>query len=202
MTTDPYAKWQETYKTRPISAVIDFAKKAADYLHEQPSASILDIGCGDGRDANFLTEQGFAVTAIDFSDVAIERVKALNPAINAHVMDTTKMDFPDASFDAIYAHLSLHYFDDTTTTAIFENIRRMLKPGGLFFVKCKSTKDPYYGVGEEVGPNMFLHGHLRHLFTPDYMRTQLADFTILTLDETSADYDGKTSAFVEAVAKK
>lgn len=200
--TDPHAKWQETYKTRKMSAVVDFAKQVSEYLHEKQGASVLDIGCGDGRDADFFATQGLNVTAIDFSEEAIERVKKLNPAIDARVMDTQHMDFPDASFDAVYAHLSLHYFDDATTTTIFENIRRMLKPGGLFFVKCKSTKDPYYGMGEEVGPNMFLHGHLRHLFTPDYMRTQLADFTILTIDETSADYDGKTSAFVEAVAKK
>ncbi len=214
MTTDPKTQWNAKYQSKKTVDALDFTKHAAALLHEEftknaanllgdkTNVSILDIGCGDGRDANFFAEQGLHVTAIDFSEEAIERVKKLNPAIDARVMDTTNMDFPDASFDAVYAHLSLHYFDDATTAAIFANIHRMLKPGGLFFVKCKSTKDAYYGEGEKVGEHMYVRSNMRHFFTPEYMQKQLADFTVLTLDETSAEYDGKTSAFVEAVAKK
>lgn len=214
MTTDPQAHWNKTYQSRAMVGALEFtkqaaallhekfAKSAADLLHTRPNVSILDIGCGDGRDAHFFAEQGLIVTAIDFSSEAIERVKKLNSAIDARVMETQRMNFPDASFDAIYAHLSLHYFDDVTTTAVFRNVYRMLKPGGFFFVKCKSTKDTYYGEGERVGEHMYVRSYLRHFFTPEYMRKQLNDFTVLTLDETAAEYDGKTSAFIEAVAIK
>ncbi len=200
MTTDPHAHWNTTYKTRGIVAVVEFAKKAVERLNA--NASILDIGCGDGRDSVYFASLGHNVTAIDFSEEAIARVRKENPSIDSRVMNTTKMDFPDASFDAVYAHLSLHYFDDATTEAIFQNIRRMLKPGGLFFVRCKSTKDVFFGEGERVGENMFLRGHLRHFFTPDYMRKQLKDFEVLLLEETTAEYNGRMSAFVEAVARK
>jgi SAM-dependent methyltransferase len=125
-------------------AVVDFAKKAGECLTEKPHASILDIGCGDGRDAAYFTSLGHHVTAIDFSEEAIARVRARTTSIDARVMETQSINFPDVSFDAIYAHLSLHYFDDTTTNIIIKNIRRMLKPGGFFFVRCKSTKDPGY----------------------------------------------------------
>lgn len=200
MTTDPHAHWNTTYKTRGIVAVIEFAKKASAHL--KANTSILDIGCGDGRDAAYFATLGHHVTAIDFSEEAIERVQKLNSTIDARVMNTTNIDFPDTSFDAVYAHLSLHYFDDATTEAIFQNIRRMLKPNGLFFVRCKSTKDVFFGEGERVGENMFLRGHLRHFFTPDYMRKQLKDFEVLLLEETTAEYNGRISAFVEAVARK
>ena len=140
--------WDQRYKTREMVSPLDFTKKAFGYM--STSMNVLDIGCGDGRDSLFFAENGMNVTAIDFSEEAIMRVLAHNPDIDARAMDILNMDFPDESFDAVYAHLSIHYFDDATTDKVITNIHRMLKPEGFFFVKCKSTDDPLYGQGEEV----------------------------------------------------
>lgn len=199
MSRDAQHLWNSTYTSRAMVAPVDFAKKVLE--HVKSGTAILDIGCGDGRDSLYFAQNGLQVTAIDFSEKAIERVRQLGAPIDARVMDTTRMDFPDASFDAVYAHLSLHYFDDVTTTAVFQKIHRMLKPGGYFFVRCKSTKDPYYGQGEKVGEHMYVHKHLRHFFTTEYMREKLRDFTIAELDDSSAVFDNKESHFVDAVAQ-
>jgi ubiquinone/menaquinone biosynthesis C-methylase UbiE len=183
-------------------ATLDYAKKAFEQLRSKHGCTLLDIGCGDGRDSIYFEEQGVKVTAIDFSEEAISRLKKKAPKINAIVKEIQHMDFPDASFDAIYAHLSLHYFDDSTTDTIFGNIYRMLKPGGLLFVRCKSIHDPFYGKGEKVGDDMFLLKHVRHFFSKEYMQNKLRKFVVLSLDETSSFYDGKDSCFVEAVACK
>jgi len=181
---------------------LDFTLKALKYLSAIPHCSILDVGCGDGRDSLHFAENGLKVTAIDFSDEAIGRVKAADKGIDARVMDILEMDFEDAEFDAVYAHLSIQYFDDATTDQVIANIKRMLKPGGYFFIKCKSVEDPLFGQGEKVGENMFKRKYVRHFFTEEYMREKLKDFQILELQSTQAQYDGHKSAFVEAVGRK
>ena len=202
MPPDAKQCWDDVYKTRKMVAPLVFTEKVVRYLKDQPGASILDLGCGDGRDALYFSQNGFSVTAIDFSKEAIARLKKADDSITAQVMDILHMDFPEHSFDAVFAHLSLHYFDDPTTRAVFHAVHRMLKSGGYFFIACKSTNDPLYGTGEKVGEHMFKRRYLRHFFDENYMRSMLHDFRILELQEVSAQYDNKKSCFIEAVAQK
>jgi SAM-dependent methyltransferase len=198
--TDARQHWDAKYKDRTIVEPLEFTKRVLHYVDE--GARILDVGCGTGRDAAFFARNNLLVTAVDFSTEAIERVRAMGLPIDARVMETTSLNFPDTSFDAVYAHLSLHYFDDATTDVIFKSIHRMLKPSGHFFVRCKSTKDPLCGHGEKVGENIYRTSHVRHFFTTEYMREKLAEFVIVELGESSASFDGKESFFVDAVAQK
>lgn len=202
MTTDTKQGWNATYKTRQMVSTLDYAINVYQQIQTIPNCTLLDIGCGDGRDSLYFTKKGIKVTAIDFSEEAIRKLQARAPEITARVQDIQAMDFPDASFDTIYAHLSLHYFDDATTSLIVENIHRMLKANGLFFIRCKSIHDPLYGRGEMVGEDMFLKKHVRHFFSKKYMYEKLRNFEILSLEETQSTYDGKRSCFVEAVARK
>jgi ubiquinone/menaquinone biosynthesis C-methylase UbiE len=117
-------------------------------------------------------------------------------------MNILDMNFPDASFDAIYAHLSLHYFSDEITDTIFQNVHRMLKAGGYFFVKCKSTIDPLCGKGEMLEKDMYFLDHQRHFFSKEYMKDKLGIFNVLSLEATSASYEGKISRFIEAIGQK
>lgn len=202
MSSSAQQNWNKTYKVRNMVSTLDYAKNAFGKFQLKPRSSLLDIGCGDGRDALYFSAQGLQVTAIDFSEEAIGKIKKEYPHINALVLDILNMDFPDASFDVVFAHLSLHYFDDPKTDTVFHTIHRILKPKGLFFVRCKSIHDPLYGKGEEVGKDMFLLKHVRHFFSEEYMKEKLREFEICSLQQRVSDYDGKRSCFVEAVARK
>ena len=148
------------------------------------------------------------MTALDFSIASVESVrqKAKDAHIDSiHILQhdlSKKLPFPNGSFDAVYAHLSIHYFDDATTHRIIAEIGRVLKPGGLLCVKCKSVDDPLYGNGEEVGPDMFRTEHVRHFFRKEYMQSLLDDFKILSVRRVSYAYDKHRSAFIEAIARK
>jgi len=102
----------------------------------------------------------------------------------------------------VYAHLSIHYFDDKTTRAIIEEIDRILKPGGVLCIKCKSVDDPLFGLGEEVGTNMFFKEYIRHFFSKEYMAEIISSFEILEIEKSSHDYWSRPSAFIEAIALK
>jgi len=89
---------------------------------ELPPGRALDLACGNGRNAAWLAEHGWKVTAVDRSPVAI-------PAVDTHVADLEKHEFPigEASWDLIVVSLYLQ-------RDLFEPIKRGLKPGGIAIV--------------------------------------------------------------------
>lgn len=200
------AVWRKKWEGRrePVNG---FAQGLVRRLGKGRGRTLLDVGCGNGVDSLYFAARGYRVTATDFSESGIETLdhlaaeKTLKIASKLHD-SAKKFPFKDGSFDIVYAHLALHYFDDATTRRVFAEMRRLLKKGGLFFVKCKSTKDCLYGLGDEIGHDIFREGHVRHFFTPQYMKEMLQDFTVLSLRTSSSSYHGKTSAFVSAIARK
>jgi ubiquinone/menaquinone biosynthesis C-methylase UbiE len=118
-------------------------------------------------------------------------------------LDIRNLSLKPNSFDIIYAHLSLHYFDDNATTQIFNKLYSVLKKDGLIFIKCKSTDDALYGVGEEVAPDMFYKdNHVRHFFSKEYMKEKLAKFHLIKIRKTSSVYRYYKSSYIEAIATK
>lgn len=169
--------------------------------------TILDLGCGNGRDSVYFAKKRLNVTAIDFSESGIKKLKEKiekNKLKNITLIkkDIQKINFEKNSFDLIYAHLSLHYFTDKTTTKIFNNLHCILKPNGLIFVKCKSTDDALYGKGKKIEENMFEADHIRHFFSKEYMKEKLKKFKLLRVRKTSSVYHNYKSSFIEAIATK
>lgn len=185
-----------------------FAKEVAPYL--RAGSQILELGCGYGLDAMYFARCGHTVIATDFSEEAIGRARRfwgehpLARRVDFRVMDMAQ-PFPhrDGSFDAVYSHLSLHYFTDEVTRKILAEIRRVLRPSGLLFVCCRSTSDPLYGRGRLIEKDMYeLDGHVRRFFSEDYLVRILDGFDILKLCAGTADFYQRLGAFVKAVARK
>lgn len=164
--------------------------------------TLLDLGCGDGRDAVYFVRHGLTVTAMDHSKSGIGALRKRHPEITSVLRDLRRLTFRRNSFDVIYAHLSLHYFTDSETRIIFRTLHRILKRNGLLFIKVKSTDDALYGKGEKLGPDIFRKGHTRHFFTKEYTREQLLGFKIVLLRKTSSVYSKYKSSFIEAIATK
>lgn len=193
-----HSRWQSAEKLPPNN----FVKRAYRLIQKKRLRTLLDVGAGHGRDALYFAKKGLDVTAIDFSKSGIDALKKSNSKINAKQIDIRKMQFPKETFDVIYAHLSLHYFNDRETARIFQNLRMSLRKGGLMFVKCKSTDDPLYGRGRKLSRDMYHRGHTRHFFSKRYMLANLKDFKVLSIRKTSSVYYREKSSFIEAIATK
>ena len=170
-------------------------------------ATVVELGCGWGNDAVYFAQHGYPVLAIDFSRVVIkqniERYGHL-PMLTFQVANISQ-PFPweSSSFDAVYARLSLHYFPDAVTKAVFQEIYHILKPAGLLAFLCKSIHDPLYGQGEEIEQDMFMRGHARHFFSEDYARACIGEgFKVETLQSGTASFYGEASGFVKVIARK
>jgi len=194
--------WKGRWRGSFVQTPNPFAKRAYVLMKKKHVKRVLDLGCGDGRDSIYFARKGMTVEAFDFSESGIESLKNKNPSIKAHIGDIRKLPFKKNSFDAVYAHLSLHYFSDSETEKIFSRMHAMLKKGGLLFVKCKSTNDPLFGKGKKVAENTYRSGHVRHFFTKEYMAQKLDLFKVLQLKKSSSTYASSKSSFIEAIAQK
>jgi ubiquinone/menaquinone biosynthesis C-methylase UbiE len=97
---------------------------------------LLEVGSGIGVDSIQLARCGFRVTAIDLTDnalaIAREFAAARGVAIDFRVGNAERLDFADASFDAVYSFGVLHHTPDIER-AVAE-VRRVLRPGGTAYV--------------------------------------------------------------------
>lgn len=171
-------------------------------------AKILELGCGVGRDSRFFAHQGHQVLATDFSETVLDQNRQMAHGSNPEwkFLDVTKpFDYASGTFDVVYACLTLHYFDHKTTTAIYKEIARVLKPAGLLCFSCKSTKDVDHANGVEVEPGLFVSekGHARHFFTKQYAQQRVSqDFEVVKLYEIDQQYGSKHSSFIRCIARK
>lgn len=207
---DQRAIWDRGWRDhRP--PVTGFARRAlarAVAARGDGPLAIVEFGRGVGADARFFARRGHHVTALDFSSSAIARTaeaarRAGLSTVVARQLDYSHLPlpFPAASFDLAYSHLSLHYFPDDRTTAIFADIRRIVRPGGLVAIRCKSVADPLHGQGERLAERIYSrNGHVRHFYTKDYLAAKLAAFDLLTIRRTASKR--QRSAYVEAIARR
>jgi Methyltransferase domain len=138
------------------------------------SGPILELGTGQGFDAMAISEAGYEVEALDFSNVALKIARDRLAGhdglqINYLQFDISQpLPYLSATFSGIFSYLALHYFDSNTTRNIFEEIARVASQSCVFSFGVRSTEDPLFGRGERLDRNYYiLNGHIRHFFDVD-----------------------------------
>ncbi|GAA2280256.1 hypothetical protein GCM10010402_41280 [Actinomadura luteofluorescens] len=157
----PQEFWNEKHRSYRKSHWINqpnyFAQEVIDRLPSR--ADLLDAGCGQGQDSAFFAAKGFKVTALDFSEFALGHVQdpvSSNPITRvAASLAEFPHPFEDGSFDVVYAHLSLHYFDREITLAIVREFHRILRPKGLLCAMVNSVDDPEFGEGTRLDADYY-----------------------------------------------
>jgi SAM-dependent methyltransferase len=138
----------------------------------EPGARVLDLGCGDGVDAMYISSKGFNVSALDLSPVIIDENKQKEPNIDWQVYDIGSANLP-GEFDLIYCRLSLHYFTAEEVNIILKDISEKLKPGGLLYFTVKSQSfDEKIKTGKQFLHKkqwlMLLNQHFKNINVLEY----------------------------------
>lgn len=165
-----------------------FAEWVLEYLPK--GGALVDLGAGQAQDSRFFATKGFEVLATDLSQHALDLVKEKSTAVSYKAVNLAyPLPFADEQFDVVYAHLSLHYFDTTTTEKLFAEIHRVLRPGGTLAALFNSDQDPEIRDGEEIEPNYIkLDGIRKRYFSPETARSFAKDFKIIVADNQGTTY--------------
>ncbi|MDR3792654.1 MAG: class I SAM-dependent methyltransferase [Terracidiphilus sp.] len=137
-----------------------------------PGMTVLDAGCGYGRNLVHLLREGCRVFALDEDAEGIDHVRKLSdslgtglPAENFQVGQLDRMPFPDALADVVLCCAVLHFArDEDHFRAMLAELWRVLKPGGMFFCRLGSRIGMDF---ERVGRNIFQLGDGSHRFLVD-----------------------------------
>lgn len=112
-----------------------FAKMDASIERRlQGKGEVLEVACGTGYYLNHLEKKGYRMTGLEPAKGMRERAQAKNP--NVKVVDglSTKLPFPDNSFDAVVSIELLRYLEAADIQQTYAEILRVLKPGGFMIV--------------------------------------------------------------------
>lgn len=125
------AAWDERYRQAERLWSEDPNMFVADRLGPVEPGVGLDVASGEGRNSIWLAERGWKMTAVDFSEVAIERGRAISDKVNWVVADVLEWE-PSESYDlAVIAYLHL---DQSPMRKVIERVVSWLKPGGELFL--------------------------------------------------------------------
>lgn len=175
-------------------------------INKVESKTAINLGCGIGQDTKWLLDKGFDVVSCDFSDRALNKLKEIMPNSKTMQIDIKeKLPFKNNSIGLINANLSIHYFSMENTIKIFNEIRRVLKPNGLFVGRVNSDKNEGYiqENTKEIEKNFYYEdGRYRRLFNKEQFDTLTKDWNVIMLNEDVTIRLGRKKALWEFILEK
>ena len=150
--------WNRYYQNKVCSTLPSpFAQYVSTLV--EPGKTLVDLGCGNGRDAIYFAGQGLNVVGMDLSASAIEMLQAQNIP-NARFVCGDFISDPTHTpgcYDYAYSRFTIHAINPKQETMLLQAMYQALKPGGKFFIEVRSVHDPIYGKGQPVERNAFFY---------------------------------------------
>ena len=167
-------QWNERYAAQPILWAVDPDPFLGGELGDRPPGRALDLGAGEGRTALWLAQRGWSVTAVDFSDVALDRGRrrveeaGAPGAVEWVCADLVDFDLAGATYDLVLL-LFIHLPADQRR-ALLRRASAALAPGGMVLVVGYDTTHATAGEGGPRDPAI--------LFSPDDIVADLAGLRV------------------------
>ncbi len=136
--------WDKIFKDNewgkyPPEEVVRFVARNFGKVPVRSAVKILEVGCGPGANVWYLAREGYSAYGVDGSPVAIEQaLQCLNKEhLKAQVItgDAMHLPFDDNYFDGVLDVECVYANTLQDARVILGEIKRVLKPGGLFFSK-------------------------------------------------------------------
>ena len=163
---------------------------AEKLLHTTNTQKILEVGCGQGRDAIYFAQLGFDVQAFDISHNAIQSIIKTKEKMDLNKLNVFEhnaiksLTFPDEYFDFVYSNLALQFFELDLLSKILENISKVMKKNSLFLLSTKKEGDKYYKTGKKINKNAYeYNGIIRYFYSIENLKSVLLEqFKIIEID--------------------
>ncbi len=186
-----YNAWSETYdavenKTRDLEARVLREIVSGDGL------DILEIGCGTGKNTEFLQTKAAHLTAVDFSAemLAKAREKITAAKVEFRQLDLREeWDFGEKNFDLITCSLALEHIKNLAF--VFAEARKVLRSGGRFYLGELHPFKQYQGSKArfETGSGVFELECFVHHVSNYFAAAKSNNFVLVELKEWFDDDD-------------
>jgi len=162
-TTDTYNRSAAAMarKFNTIGGRVENVEKVFSYATKE-NPFVLEIGCGNGRDAVEILKKTNHYLGIDISEEMVRLAKEQSPAGEFEVADVEGYEFPQG-VDIIFSFASLLHSDKESVKQVFEEVYAALNPGGLFFVSLKNAPYQEKAQTDEFGTRTFYYYTLEDL---------------------------------------
>jgi SAM-dependent methyltransferase len=146
--------WNDRYRTSDLVWTAHANQFVVAEVAGLPAGRALDLAAGEGRNAVWLAEQGWQVTAADYSDVAIAKARefaaARNMALETVVADATEPLPGSSTFDlVVVAYLQL---PEPDRSRALRNAVAAVAPGGTLLVVAHDGTNLEHGYGGPEDP--------------------------------------------------
>jgi SAM-dependent methyltransferase len=149
--------WNDRYRSKELV----WGAEPNRFVREEfatlpPGGRALDLACGEGRNALWLAERGWEVTAVDFSPVALSRARSLAadrkvPVDFVEADVTTWRPEPGAYALVLVAYLQVPPSD---RVRVWSRLAEALAPGGVAFLVGHALRNLAEGVGGPQRPEV------------------------------------------------
>ena len=182
----------------------------AKTLFDNSTKRILELGCGQGRDAMFFAQLGYNVHAFDISQNAVNYVQKTKTSLgldnlNVNVHDILNPISLDIKPDFVYSNLALQFFDSNQLRNILSNVSETMNTGSKFLLSTKKKGDKYHNKGEKISEDAFsFKGVTRYFYESDVWENIVSDrFKILNLEsDEHTNLDNTTSVWWKILLEK
>ena len=143
----PHRYFEKKYRLSPIHH--DLWTIHQTYLRDQEKMSILDVGCGSGRNPLYFALFGHDVIGVDKNEEAIENIRHIAEQekisnIEAHVHDLNQpIAIKDISFDFIYSTVVLQFLNPSSIKSLLTQLQSLTAAGGMHFLVFPIRAEPY-----------------------------------------------------------
>ncbi len=200
--------WTKYYKShRDMAEPSDFAKYCVEKYLNRENKNLLELGCGNGRDANYFVKNGLNVLGLDIvcEEINYLQKKRISDKILFKCTDFSMYSKPNF-YDYIYSRFTIHAITEEQETLTLENSYKNLKAGGLILIEARSIKDEMFTKSTKLSENEGETDHYRRFLVFDKFTEKIkrAGFEIIEAIEAQglAKYKDEDPFIIRVIAKK
>ncbi|MGA8844165.1 MAG: class I SAM-dependent methyltransferase [Nitrososphaeraceae archaeon] len=181
-----------------------FAHMCYDKFYESNNIKrILELGCGQGRDALYFAAKGFQVYALDSSKIGIESINSKAKESGLSSISIKNWDakqglpFDNDYFDAVYSHMLFNMgFKYQDLQDLLKEVNRTLKNNGFHCFSIRSDNDKFYRKGKETDSGVFeINGFHIRFFTKKEIQDLEREHNF-EIDEIVEEYEEPVSLYL------
>lgn len=191
--------WESHYQRFRVVEPSAFARYCVDQWIDQDDL-VIEIGCGNGRDGQYIADHCAEYIAIDSSESAIRQFSTriadtkFKARVSLHCAEVTRFAFdkietrPEGK-TVLYSRFSMHSIDENSEKFLFDEFLRLRKES-LFMLEARTVFDPLFGMGTRVSRNTFVTDHYRRFLDP-------RDYLAFAMEKASIKYFGLSDGFAK-----